>query len=52
MDGTRALSGSSDNTLKLWDLETGEALKTLSGHSAYVLSVSLSVDGTPRFEWV
>ena len=32
-DGRRAVSASSDNTLKVWDLETGEELRTLAGHS-------------------
>ncbi len=32
-DGRRALSGSRDSTLRLWDLETGESLRTLQGHT-------------------
>ena len=32
-DGQRAVSASDDNTLKVWDLETGRALRTLEGHS-------------------
>nr|MDJ0705393.1 NB-ARC domain-containing protein [Leptolyngbyaceae cyanobacterium MO_188.B28] len=32
-DGKQALSGSVDRTVKLWDLATGQALHTLSGHS-------------------
>jgi WD40 repeat protein len=31
--------------VKLWDIETGKEIKTLSGHSDSVLSVSFSVDG-------
>jgi hypothetical protein len=31
-DGRRALSGSDDHTLRLWDLETGATLRTLKGH--------------------
>ena len=32
-DGRRAVSASSDKTLKVWDLETGRELRTLEGHS-------------------
>ena len=35
----RYLSGSSDNTVKVWDAETFECLATLRGHSGSVLSV-------------
>ena len=30
-DGRRALSGSYDKTLRLWDLDTGACLQTLRG---------------------
>ncbi len=32
-DGRRALSGSDDRTLRLWDLVTGETLRILEGHT-------------------
>ena len=32
-DGRRVVSGSSDNTLKVWNIETGECVATLRGHS-------------------
>ena len=32
-------SGSSDNTVKLWDVGSGTCVKTLEGHTSYVLSV-------------
>ncbi|MHA1342111.1 MAG: ADP-ribosylation factor-like protein, partial [Promethearchaeota archaeon] len=35
-----------DNTIKIWDAESGKLLKTLEGHSSYVYSVSFSPDGT------
>ena len=44
-DGKRAVSASEDNTLKVWDLETGHALRTLEGHSASVYGVAVTADG-------
>ncbi|WP_439517008.1 WD40 repeat domain-containing protein, partial [Limnospira sp.] len=34
-----------DNTLKLWDLETGTELATLTGHSSSVTAVAIAPDG-------
>ena len=31
------LSGSSDETLKIWDVETGECTQTMNGHTGNVL---------------
>ena len=45
-DGTKFASGSDDKTVKLWDVTSGECLKTLEGHSWTVTSVSFSPDGT------
>jgi WD40 repeat protein/serine/threonine protein kinase len=44
-DGRYALSGSSDKTLKLWELERGCCLLTYEGHTSDVNSVCLSADG-------
>ena len=44
-DGRTALSGSADETLKLWDLATGEEIRTFSGHKRSVNSVAFSPDG-------
>jgi WD40 repeat protein len=45
-NGNRALSGSNDNTLRLWDLATGETLRTLKGHTDPVNAVALTADGS------
>src|SRR5689334_3901350 len=37
-DGRTALSGSSDQTLKLWELATGKEFRTFRGHSDRVQS--------------
>ncbi|MEA5567378.1 WD40 repeat domain-containing protein, partial [Anabaena sp. UHCC 0399] len=44
-DGKTLASGSLDNTIKLWNLETGKEIRTLTGHSNPVWSVSFSQDG-------
>ena len=43
----RRLRRGLDNTVKLWDVTSGECLQTLEGHSSLcVNSVSFSPDGT------
>ena len=32
-------------TLKLWDVETGDEVRTLAGHTDAILSVAFSPDG-------
>lgn len=44
-DGKTLASGSSDYTIKLWDVESGRELRTLTGHSSDVMSVAFSPDG-------
>lgn len=44
-DGSKAVSASSDRTLKVWDTHTGQLLATLDGHSAGVRAVALSTSG-------
>ncbi len=43
-DSRFAISGSSDNTLKVWDLETGVEVRTLQGHTGYVYAVTVTPD--------
>jgi WD40 repeat protein len=31
-DGRRVLSGSSDSSLRVWDVDTGECVQELKGH--------------------
>lgn len=44
-DGGRAVSGSSDKTLRVWDLKSGQAVRTLNGHTGSVNAVALTPDG-------
>ena len=44
-DGRRAVSGSYDQTVKVWDLDSGAELHSLTGHSGWVDSVAVSADG-------
>ena len=44
-DGQRAVSGSADQTLKVWDLAAGRELRTLEGHSRSVTEVAMTPNG-------
>jgi WD40 repeat protein len=44
-DGHRAMSGSKDQTVLLWDLGTGQTLCTLEGHTDGVRAVAVTADG-------
>jgi RNA polymerase sigma factor (sigma-70 family) len=44
-DGRRALSGSQDMTVRLWDVDTGKELGCFSQHKDEISSVALSPDG-------
>jgi WD40 repeat protein/serine/threonine protein kinase len=41
----RALTGSSDHTVRLWDVHSGQQLRGLVGHTDRVESVDISADG-------
>ena len=48
-DGSQLFSGSSDFTIKVWDVATGACLQTLKGHTNAVNSVCVSADGSRLF---
>ena len=44
-DGRRVVSGSHDQTMKVWDAATGQEVLTLRGHNHLVTSEAVSADG-------
>ncbi|MBI1917618.1 MAG: hypothetical protein HYS12_23230 [Planctomycetes bacterium] len=44
-EGERIVSGSKDQTVKVWDAHTGQQTLTLKGHTGPVTSVCFSPDG-------
>ncbi|NXV97605.1 DAW1 factor, partial [Calonectris borealis] len=45
LQSTLVATGSMDTTAKLWDIEKGEEIVTLSGHSAEIIVLSFSTTG-------
>ncbi len=44
-DGNTVVTGSTDDTARIWDAESGKLLQTLVGHTNSVLAVGISRDG-------
>ena len=44
-DGKRIVSGSSDNNLKVWGLESGQCLATFGGHTNSIHAIAVTPDG-------
>jgi hypothetical protein len=44
-DGRTVASASVDSTVRLWDVASGRELRTLRGHTAWILSVAYGPDG-------
>ena len=44
-DGKKVFSGGRDNTVRIWDVETGKQLDVLTGHDGHVTAIELSSDG-------
>jgi COMPASS component SWD3 len=44
-DGKRLASASGDQTVRIWNLASGETVRTLKGHSSVVHVVGFSLDG-------
>jgi RNA binding exosome subunit len=44
-DGKSVVSGSSDKTVKVWDLKTGIEILTFKGHKGYIRAVVATPDG-------
>ena len=45
-DESRVASGSLDNTVRVWDVQTGQCEHTLEGHLGEISSVVFSPDGS------
>ena len=48
-DGKRLYSGSHDECIKVWDLDTWEEIVTLRGHTSRIISLAITGDGKRLF---
>ena len=48
-DGSKVITGSLDNTAKIWNISDGSLVTTLSGHEGGITSVAISSDGSKVF---
>ena len=44
-DGQQIVTGSYDQTVQVWEANTGQELLTLAGHESWVMSAAWSPDG-------
>ncbi len=44
-DGTRALSGSNDSTIRLWNLDRSESIRRFVAHAGRVTAIAITPDG-------
>lgn len=44
-DGKQIVSGSTDSTIKIWDIETGKNINTLIGHHSSIRAIAITPDG-------
>lgn len=44
-DGRYAISGSFDRSVRIWELSTGRVVRTLAGHSDWIMGVAVMPDG-------
>jgi WD40 repeat protein len=48
-DARRLATGGEENTVQIWDVQTGDLLQTLRGHSGDVYTVAFSPDSDGRW---